>query len=353
MDLRAGPARTLFGALVEQALRIEFAQPVQGQRWPGAVTQQPLAPSAVLGLDAHRAVDGEATTVGPLRHRARILARQQSPAHKDAQQPPAHLRLHRGEGLLIEPAGGVEDDPARRIGREHAVDDHAMEVQMGIERRAKAVDEGDRAETSQGSRASTVRAQALLHHAQKQAQGPALEIGVAVQDVARALGYCQNPLLPHRQRWQDVISQMRCRRHHAPGVARGAHAAPFARERDQEIVPALPAPGPGKTAGEDAAVEVAAKLTFHIFRHRPLVIVNVAAVGEPGLEVLLDAAVEHALARMARPIPRSCAVPGPALDPHPCPRCPVVRRWGSGWAARRAGRHWPPGLRRAAEVSWP
>jgi hypothetical protein len=82
------------------------------------------------------------------------------------------------------------------------------EVQMGIERRAEAVDEGDRAETSRGSRASTVRAQALLHHAQKQAQGPALEIGVAVQDVARALGYCQNPLLPHRQRWQDVIGQV-------------------------------------------------------------------------------------------------------------------------------------------------
>ena len=110
------------------------------------------------------------------------------------------------------------------------------------------------------------------------------------------------------------------------------------------------APGPGKTAGEDAAVEVAAKLPLHISRYRPQVIVTVAALGEPGLEVLLDAAVEHALARMAQPIPRSCAVPGPALDPHPCPRCPALRRWGSGWAARCAGRHWPQGLRRAAEV---
>ena len=35
-------------------------------------------------------------------------------------------------------------------------------------------------------------------------------------------------------------------------------------------MPTLPAPGPGKTAGEDSAVEVAAKLTLHIFRHRPL-----------------------------------------------------------------------------------
>jgi hypothetical protein len=47
---------------------------------------------------------------------------------------------------------------------------------------------------------------------------------------------------------------------------------------------------------EDAAVEVAAKLALHMLRHRPLVIVAVAAVGEPGLEVFLDAAIEHALA---------------------------------------------------------
>jgi hypothetical protein len=36
---RAGPARTLFGALLEQMVGIELAQPVQGERWPGAVAQ--------------------------------------------------------------------------------------------------------------------------------------------------------------------------------------------------------------------------------------------------------------------------------------------------------------------------
>jgi hypothetical protein len=80
-------------------------------------------------------------------------------------------------------------------------------------------------------------------------------------------------------------------------------------------VPALTPAGAGEAIGGDAAVEVAAKLTLYMFRHRPLVIVNVAALGEPGLEVLLDAAIEHALARAARPIPRRCAVGGPALDP--------------------------------------
>ena len=51
-------------------------------------------------------------------------------------------------------------------------------------------------------------------------------------------------------------------------------------------MPTLPAPGPGKTAGEDAAVEVAAKLPLHVRRHRLVVVVTVAALGEPGLEVL-------------------------------------------------------------------
>ena len=47
--------------------------------------------------------------------------------------------------------------------------------------------------------------------------------------------------------------------------------------------------------GEDAAVEVAAELALHVWRHRPGVIVAVAALGEPGLEVFLDAAIERAM----------------------------------------------------------
>ena len=69
----------------------------------------------------------------PLRHRQCVIARQQTAPHEEPQQAPAHLRLHRGDGWRIDPAGGVEDDPARRGRVEHAVDDDAMEVQVGIE----------------------------------------------------------------------------------------------------------------------------------------------------------------------------------------------------------------------------
>jgi hypothetical protein len=45
----------------------------------------------------------------------------------------------------------MEDDPARGGSVEHAIDDDAVEVQMSIEGRAEAVDEGHRAETRRGA----------------------------------------------------------------------------------------------------------------------------------------------------------------------------------------------------------
>jgi len=43
-------------------------------------------------------------------------------------------------------------------------------------------------------------------------------------------------------------------------------------------VPALPAPGPGKTPGENSTIEVAAELPLHVGRHRSIVIVALAAL---------------------------------------------------------------------------
>ena len=88
----------------------------------------------------------EASTEKPPSCSQCAIARQQAAAHEDAQQPPGHALLHFGEGWRIEPGGGMEDDPARGGGVEHAVDDHAMEVQVEIEGGTEAVNERDRAE---------------------------------------------------------------------------------------------------------------------------------------------------------------------------------------------------------------
>ena len=54
-ELRATAAKARLWVVVDAVLA-EFAQPVQGERGPGALAQQTLAPGAVGGLDAHRAV---------------------------------------------------------------------------------------------------------------------------------------------------------------------------------------------------------------------------------------------------------------------------------------------------------
>ena len=58
---------------------------------------------------------------------------------RNAQQPPAHLRLHLDDGVGIELGGGTEDDPTLGGRVEHAVDDDAVKMEVGIERRAEAV----------------------------------------------------------------------------------------------------------------------------------------------------------------------------------------------------------------------
>lgn len=68
----------------------------------------------------------------PLRHRPRGILRKPAAAHEDARQPLACALPHRGEDLRIEPGGGMEEDPARGAGVEHAVDDHAMKVEAGM-----------------------------------------------------------------------------------------------------------------------------------------------------------------------------------------------------------------------------
>ena len=99
-----------------------------------------------------------------MRHRPRVIARQQAAAHEDAQQPPAHAPLHFGEGWPHRARRRHENDPAHGV--EHAVDDRAIEVQVEIEGGAEAVNLRDRAERAQEPTWS-VRTQALLPRAQE------------------------------------------------------------------------------------------------------------------------------------------------------------------------------------------
>jgi len=116
-----------------------------------------------------------------------------------------------------------------------------------MECRAEAVDEGVRAEAGRGTRTRAVRAQALLHRAQEQPQGGTLERGLAFQDVAQPLRHRENPL-PHGQAWRDVIGEMYRPPPYAGCCTMGTPRA-LARQRNREVVTALPAPGQNHAQG--------------------------------------------------------------------------------------------------------
>jgi len=88
-----------------------------------------------------------------------------SPAHRRptrsapqgrAQQSPAHGPLNVPDRGHILCAGRVKNRPPGRIGLEHTIHHHAVEVQMGVQERAKAVDEEHSAEPGRCTGAGTV-----------------------------------------------------------------------------------------------------------------------------------------------------------------------------------------------------
>jgi len=54
----------------------------------------------------------------PSRHRPHRIGRQQAAPHEDPQQAPGYALLHLGDGIDMEPNGGIEDDTDRGGGVE-------------------------------------------------------------------------------------------------------------------------------------------------------------------------------------------------------------------------------------------
>ena len=285
-------ARSRLDALIDQVLGIDFTQPFQREGRPGAVAQQALQAQAIVRFDAHAGIERETPTVIPGAHRRGVFAFEHSAAGENAQQTVAHLGLNLGDGFGTDAPGFVKAHAACAIGLENPLDHDAVEVDVGIEQGAEAVDEGDRADPGGWTRPRAALAQALLHRTEEDVQRQGLHGRIVLQEVAQALGHRQHPLA-HRQPRHDVIGEMRCGLDHAPGVAGRAHAAPLAREGDQEVVLTLLTESAGETVGEDAAFEVAAKFPLHIRGHRFGVEVPLAGEREIGLEMALDDAVER------------------------------------------------------------
>ena len=95
-------------------------KPLQGERPPGAVANEPLETCAVLALDADGAVDGKAAGPLPCAHvRSRGGIQEPAPG-----EPAQDAKLHRaGQGLRVlslEADGLVELDSALNVAGDHA-----------------------------------------------------------------------------------------------------------------------------------------------------------------------------------------------------------------------------------------
>ena len=87
-------------------------------------------------------------------------------------------------------------------------------------------------------RTGAVVLQALRYDPQEDAQHHVEHRSIALHEVTQPLRDRQHPLA-HRQAGKDVVRQVCRRLHHAPRVARGAHAPAFAEIGYEVVVPAV------------------------------------------------------------------------------------------------------------------
>ena len=146
-----------------------------------------------------------------------------------------------------------------------------MEVQVQIERRPEALDEGDRSALLGANIPLPPHTPAKLREqgADEGAQDFAREPRVVGAAIAERIRERENPL-PNGRFGQHAIDEV-CRRiRHATSAARGAEAAALARESDQAIVAARVAVESKEAVCENATAKERAKLLLDEARRRAL-----------------------------------------------------------------------------------
>jgi hypothetical protein len=161
---------------------------LEGEGWPGAVTDQAFDARTVLTLDANGSVDAEAAGALPGEHALGIglvekAARVEVPEHAALDDTREVEPV-----VFVEDGGLIEADSSVGGLREEAVKDHEMEVEVGIEGRSESVQEGDGAELGIRGRAGTGGSERRTNGAQEDPQDGAGDVRVVVEVWAQALG---------------------------------------------------------------------------------------------------------------------------------------------------------------------
>ena len=96
----------------------------------------------VIRFDAHAGIHREAPSVPPRAHRLGVFAFEQSAPGERPQETGADLDLHFGDRFGTDTPGCAKAHLLIGIRLKNSLDNDAVEMHVGIEQGAKAVDEG-------------------------------------------------------------------------------------------------------------------------------------------------------------------------------------------------------------------
>ena len=147
-----------------------------------------------------------------------------------------------------------------------------------------------------GSLRTTSSAQRGDNGAHEHAQDICRQLSIVGQAIAQTEGQREDPLAYGNSR-QHPVDEV-CRRvRHLATAARGAEASPLARERNRTVQSTVVAVKAQKTVGENPAIEEGTELALDEVRDDTILD---SGIRQPGLEVVLDDAVENCRLGMPR-----------------------------------------------------
>ena len=145
----------------------------------------------------------------------------------------------------------------------HPIEEDHVEVNVQVQRRAKALDQRHGAGVAGGSGEACLLQQEAGNRAPDGVQYQRQRSGISSQQESQRKGQRQHPLA-QRTRGQHLISEQRCRLGHAPTAARGTKAALLAAECYELLAMAVLAAHAQKALVQSAALQVGVKLLLHI-----------------------------------------------------------------------------------------
>jgi hypothetical protein len=275
---------------------------VEGKRGPGAIPNEPLEAGAVGSLNPDAPIQTESAAVIPGEHVVGLVGFEEAVALEMPEDPGADRVLKALQELVGEGDGLVETEASDGVvwildlvtheRLEEPIDHAHVVVKVRVQRRAEAMEEADSPETGGGRCGGAGFSQGCPEGPEEDVKDGAGGPGPVVEVRPQTLGNGEDELA-HGYVGDDVVHQVGRRLGHALRSARGTRASGLARESDQELKTTTRAPSPRESVGQDAALQIAPKLLFHVIRHTVAHGVGLVGQGEVGLQVFPDDAVQR------------------------------------------------------------